>query len=503
MTAQEQTFSQKIIRGGLIITFFSLLTSPLGYFIRLMLSRALTIEEYGLFYSILGFFGIFIIFNDLGFGYSVAYFTPKFIQKKQYHKAWNAYLYDLIIELTTSLLLSVLFLIFSEWLSTHYFKIPQAKELISIFSLFFVSNSFVSALQKFFTGVQSEKFYSSMEFVRLFITAIFILVLWLQGSSNLNMYALSWVTGYVTVALLYTFFQYQYHKKYITKLVWDKTLFSIMFQYAVPTLLVTSLAWITNYIDVFSLTLLKDVREVGVYNVVFPLAGISGFLFSPIQVLFLPLISQYHGKDDRVVAMIINKLLLIVPLLGLYVCFFIFLNTEAVIGILFGNQWIESALLPLKVLSLGYPLQLLAAYLATIISGLGKITERFKIVFVSFSLHVISCLLLTYFYGVLGTVISNCIVYFLLCYWYLKIIKTEVRLKIPWQAYAKTLGILALIAVFFTYFNLSSDTFFEFIGLGVVYSIIFVAGSYFIHFEELQLVGSFLQSFNKWSNKHS
>lgn len=503
MTAQEQTFSQKIIRGGLIITFFSLLTSPLGYFIRLMLSRALTIEEYGLFYSLLGFFGIFIIFNDLGFGYSVAYFTPKFIQKKNYRSAWNAYLYDLIIELTTSSLLSVVFLIFSEWLSLHYFKIPQARELIYIFSLFFVSNSFVSALQKFFTGVQSEKFYSSMEFVRLLVTTLFILVLWVRGSSNLNMYAWSWVTGYVTVALLYSSFQYLYHKKYIMQFVWDKALFSTMFQYAVPTLLVTSLAWITNYIDVFSLTLLKDVREVGVYNVVFPLAGISGFLFSPIQVLFLPLISQYHGKDDTVVATIINKLLLIVPLLGMYVCFFIFLNTEAVIGILFGNQWIESALLPLKVLSLGYPLQLSAAYLATIISGLGKITERFKIVFFSFTLHVISCLVLTYFYGVLGTVISNCIVYLLLCYWYLKIINSEVKVKVPWKVYAKTLGILILLAAFFTYLNLSSKTFFEFIFLGILYSILFAVGTYFFHAEELKLVGSLLQSLSKWRNKHS
>lgn len=470
MTAQEQTFSQKIIRGGLIITFFSLLTSPLGYFIRLMLSRSLTVEEYGLFYSILGFFGIFAVFNDLGFGYSVSYFIPKYLQKKNYSKVWNLYAYDQIIEVVTSVLISGVLLLFSGWLADHYFKMSEAKNLMSIFAVFFIANSFVSALQKFYNGIQEEKVYSSMESVRLLVACVLTFILWVQGITNVYLYAWSWVCGYIIVAIIYWTIQRIYYSHFISKLVWDKNLFIQMYTYAIPTLLVTSLAFLTTYIDTIILTLLKGVRDVGVYNVVFPLAAITGIIFSPIQNLFLPLISQYHSSNKTVVTMIINKLLLMIPFFGIYVGFFMFLFTETIITVLFGEQWVELSTFPLKILSLGYVGSLSAMYLATVVAALGKIGERLKVVAITFGAHLVLSFLLSYYYGVTGAVVANCCMYLLLCGFYLKIIAEEVQLQIPLLRLLQYVAALVIIwGVVYTTGYMPS-TFIELFVTGIIYS---------------------------------
>lgn len=486
MSEREVSFSERIVRSGAIITLFTLLSTPLGYLIRVTLSRSLTIEEYGLFYSIVGFFGIFAAFNDLGFGYSVTYFIPKFLKKNDTHKIWLLYAYDQLIELTTSIILSSIIIISSRWIALTYFKIAEAQSLLWIFAFFFIFNSGFSALQKFFTGMQQSKYYSSMDFFRLIITTALTSYLWFTGQHNIIAYAWTWTIGYLFITFIYLVIFHLEYSFLVKPIKWEKQLFMQMFAYAVPTLLVSSVSLVAGYVDTFFLTLFKGVSQVGIYNVVFPIAGTSLFLFSPLLSMFLPLISQHHRENSEVVSKIIHKLLFILPISGIYICFFIFLFTESVIGMLFGNQWIASSTVPLRLLSIFYVFSLVSLFLAIVVSGMGKIKERFNAILTVFITQIAVGGVLIFFAGVMGAVLTNCLLYVLLCWRYLVLINKEVPVIIPWFSYVKTFLFLVILTVLSHYINFSPTNFFQFIGLGMIYSVIFFGGMFLLHQTEFK-----------------
>ena len=130
---KNQTLTARVFKGSSTILLFNFLASPIGYLIRILYSRTLSIEMFGLFYAVLAFFGMFIAFNDLGFGYSATYLIPKALRKKNYKRIWKLYKYNQLVELGTSVIISILIVIFSNWLTNNYFKIPEAQNIIYIF----------------------------------------------------------------------------------------------------------------------------------------------------------------------------------------------------------------------------------------------------------------------------------------------------------------------------------------------------------------------------------
>ena len=104
----ENSLTHYLVRGGIFVIFFSFLAAPIGYLTRMLYSRSLSIEMFGLFYSTIAFFTLLGSFNDLGFGYSLSYLVPKFIKKNQNQKVWNVFKYDQIIEISTSIFFSII-----------------------------------------------------------------------------------------------------------------------------------------------------------------------------------------------------------------------------------------------------------------------------------------------------------------------------------------------------------------------------------------------------------
>ncbi len=50
----EETLQKKLVRNGFWLYFFQVLIAPAGYLIRMMISREMTPEDIGLFYSMMG-----------------------------------------------------------------------------------------------------------------------------------------------------------------------------------------------------------------------------------------------------------------------------------------------------------------------------------------------------------------------------------------------------------------------------------------------------------------
>lgn len=448
MKKENNFLTKRVLKSGFVIVFFSLLTSPLGYLVRMIFSRSLSVTDYGLIYAVLSFFGIFTIVNDLGFGYATSYFIPKFFLKKKYDFCWYLYKYDQLIELGTSILFSIVFILMDDYLATYFFKEPAAKELIFLFSLYLIANGLISSIQHFLVGLQENIYYSAIEFLRLGFTLLFSLFFFIFDISNVRYYAISFIAAYFTVIFIYLILirtKFSYLK---TKLVWNQKLFNKAFKYALPTFFTSSLYVFINHIDVLFLTYFQNVEAVGIYNIAFPIVSISTILLQPIQKMILPLVSELSEGNKQKLEILMKQLFKLVPFIGIYFALFIFMFYKGIISMMFGYKWVSSAGIPLKVMSIAYSMSLLNIYLTSVVAGLGVVKERLKVAFILLLLSTITGILGAKYYGVVGVIMANSLVFMSSIYLMYRIVIKKIKVSIPYYFYIKLLFFsIVLLAV--------------------------------------------------------
>ena len=484
MTEQEN-LTERILKGSLVVLFFTTLVSPIGFFIRILYSRTLSIEMYGLFYAVMALFVAISTYNNLGFGFSVSYLIPKFIKEKKYPTCWNIFSYNLIIEVGTAIVISIAVFFSAPWLAQNYFKVPQAVNLLYIFGVYLIADSILNAIIKLYIGLQKEKYYSSTHFFRLTFTLIFSILFWFFDQANVVFYAIAWSAGYILTAIIYYLILYKNKKfKYLVQntISWDKKLFKAMLTYAVPTLATTSIYSYITFTDTFFLTLLRGVKEVGIYNVIFPLVSISSIFLYPITNFILPLTSELmeEAKKEKV-SQLLEMVLKIIPFLGMYFLLFIAMFGSTTISLFFGDKWVGLVEIPLTILAITYVATLLATFLATIASGMGKINERLRASVIIAFLATILSALLVFKYGVIGAVLANSIVYFFSIVIFSRIVKTVVDFQYPLIFYSQLAIFSTFLYILVRIIHFQPTGWFQFISSGIIYTLIVVVFAYYLN----------------------
>lgn len=471
---ENQPQSQKLLNSGITILFFGLLISPLGYLLRIVLSRSLSIEMYGLLYAVLSLFAVLAMFNDLGYGYALAYYIPKYFKKKEYAKCWNLYIYDQYIEFFTSLFISAILIFSSNYLSIHYFKHSDSKILIYLFCMYLIGNGIVSSIQKLLIGLQQEKIYSSIEFFRMFFTLSFSLFFFLFDINNIFYYATAFVVSYIFVAILFLIIVKLKFKYIITPVKWDKKLFLKSFKFGFPVFLSSSLYLLTNYTDVIFLTYFKDVFTVGIYSVILPIASISVFLFEPVKKMIIPFVSEQTETNKDKVVLLINNILRIVPFVGLYFGLFISLFSDGVISTTFGYKWVKLSSFYLKLMSISYIFSLQSIYLTTIVSGLGEIKQQLKISVFLTMLSLFTASMGAKYFGLSGVIASHFIIVILSLLLSFKIITKRYAITLPYKLYLNFLLIFLLSNGIYYSIGYVPISFLSILTIGVLYTILMI-----------------------------
>lgn len=484
----SQSFINKIIHGSSTVIFFTLLLSPLGYAIRVLYSHTLSIEMYGLFYAALALFTLITTYNDLGFGYSVAYLVPKFFREQKYAQVWKTYKYCQVIEVSTSVILSLLLILLASWIATHFFKMEAAKNLIYIFSIYLISNSFLSAIIQLFIGLEQEIYYSSVHLIRLLFSLIFSLMFLFFDNANVVTYSLSWSCGYIISILVYSFFLYKKFGFIVSKTSWDNELFKKMYTCAIPTLLTTSVYSFINFSDTFFLTLFREVTEVGVLNVVLPLASISSIFLTPINNFLLPLISRLMEEDKKKIEILLEKFLQVIPFVSLYFGLFTTLFPGFPISFIFGEKWLKMTETPLSILAIGYIPISLSLFLGIVVSGFGLVKERLR---ASIYIAILSIILnssLIYFLSVTGAAIANILLSVFSLYIFSKIIKSKIKFRFPIIFYLKLIAFSLTVYISVTFLSIKITNIFTYLALGIIYTCMILIFGYYLKMFNLDMI---------------
>lgn len=471
----HRSLKKQVIKGSIIVLLMSFLGSVFAYLIRVLFSRTLTVEDYGLFYATLGLFAMASIYIDLGFGYAVVYLLPKYIKSKNYSKAWNVFVHGLTVSLVMSTVVSVILVILAPFLAKNYLKVEGSQNLIYIFCIYLVSGTFLNGLTQIYTGLQKVKYYSSINVLKWALILGFSTLFFFFNVPNVLFYAIAWALAHLLTATIFIFLLYKKHN-FLTenKIVWESKVLKTLWSFALPSFLESMIYSSVILTDTFFLTLFKGVREVGIYNIIYPIASISIMLLNPINNLIMPLVSHLMEGERNKLTYFINKILEVVPFAGLYFALFIIMFPSSIVALIFGTKWSGLVETPLMIISLGTVGLLLSIILGTILIGTGKIRERLKLVAYTGVFYIIFNGLFIWLFGIYGVVATNTLLGLLLSIMFLMTIKGVISFKVPYQFYLKLGAFSFVLYTFVRILKISPHSLFEFTLFGFLYTVIFV-----------------------------
>src|SRR3989338_7556502 len=110
-------YTKFAIKGATIVFIISILAAFLGYFVRVVLARILTVEDFGLFYAIFSFLGLLGVFKSIGQDQAIVKFIPEFLHKKRNDLVKSSILYTTATILITNIVVITTIYLLSGYLS--------------------------------------------------------------------------------------------------------------------------------------------------------------------------------------------------------------------------------------------------------------------------------------------------------------------------------------------------------------------------------------------------
>jgi stage V sporulation protein B len=463
---------RKLLFDAGLVFILGILASGLGYVIRIILAKQLSLEEFGLFFAVFSFVWFFMVFRDFGLSYSLMKFIPEFLIKKQYEKIKASILFVIFVNLFVSFLIAFLFFLFSDYLSESYFKNELSKPILLILSIFFILNTLYRVLMSIFVGFQKSQYYSfDLFFINLFVLiGIFIFKKFGFLSPALSyVFAVSMgvIWGTIIIFKLFNFFKYRFDFSHNLKLK--------LFSYGLPLMLASIGYMVMGQMDILMITKFRPLADVAVYSVVLPTAMLLITFGGSLAEVLLPFVSEYWAaKKIKQLNKIINEayLKIFVILVPIGLIFFIF--ADVILLILFGKNFV-SGFNALRILSLGTLFFSVAVINNSIISAMGKPKLVTKIIFIGMFLNIILNLILIPKYGIDGAAIATTLTYILVLILSSYFVSSTMQIKLPISNWIKSVSagmltlFIGLLLRYYLNFSILSEFFVVFISCISIY----------------------------------
>ena len=466
---------KKLILDAILVFFVGFLAYFLGYFIRITLSRQLSLEEFGLFYAVFTFVSFFLVIRDFGTDYSLRKFIPEFLVNKQYGRIKSSVKFVLLINFVVTLVISLFFILFSDFLVKNYFGIADAKPMLFVLSAFFILYSLYGTFISVFFGFQKSRLYSLDIFLVNFFGLIGVFVFSKYGVlapaiAYLISVTICLIFGVVMFLKIFSYFKYEddFSGKLKKKLI----------NYGFPLLLAAIGFTVIAQIDTLMLTSFRTLEEVGIYNVVLPTAMLLISLGSSLALVMLPFVSEYWAskkfeKLSKIIKNIYKNIFVIVVPLSLIV----FTFSDSILKYLFGEEFIVGSL-SLQILSIGMILFSVATINNSIISAVGRPRLVTKFVLIAAILNVFLNLALIPSFGINGAAIATSMAYLAVLIMSSKRVGKFVNVNLPFFDWIKTfisggifVGVVFYLRTLIEVNNIFEFAFILFLG-GIVYLIL-------------------------------
>jgi O-antigen/teichoic acid export membrane protein len=342
MLSNKETLSEKFIKKWFWLYFFTFLAGPLWYFVKVLISRDLSIEEVGIIYWVISFISLLAAYGDLGFTESLSYYLPKYIVKNDYAR-WK-YILKIVLssQIICSLTIYLLIFVWAPWLSKYYFK-NDIVEILQIAWLFFIGSNLLHFAKSLFLSAQDTKLQNGSEFFRLVVTAIGVSILFFSDLGNTKFYMMAWINWLLFGVLFWGFWAIKkYYIPYFhgVKSHKDVALRKEFILYSLSTLFAGNVAIILSQIDMQLIIYLLSSADVWYYSTYLSIMGIPFMLFWPIIWFLLPIISElsWRGNDAKI-TFLVQKFWNYFLIISIWTSAFLYIFGKNITIFLFGDKF--------------------------------------------------------------------------------------------------------------------------------------------------------------------
>ncbi len=407
----DYTASKTVVKGAGFVFLGLIIGRLFGYFTRLIIARYLGPSEYGVLILALSVFGILSVIASLGFQGGLLRFIPEFQEKKQQGKIRPAVYYALKIVLPISLIISLILIIMSDYISIFIFHNPELTLILQIISISIPFTAITSIFLGTVMGLKYVKYRLYIDDIvkpgsrLILVFSAFILGFGLFGS--IIAYTLSFL-----IAMLAGFY-------FFLKITSGHQSLSLsekrgLFSYSWPLMLSSIIFIVMGQIDSLMIGFFKTSSDVGIYNAALPTVDILVVVPNALMALFLPVISSLHarnkiGQINELYKRVVKWVLMISS--PLFFTFILFPNQ--ILNILFGIDY-SSGGLPLSILAIGYFISVVLYPSYDIINLFKKTKFHLYNSIFAVSLNIILDYFLIQTNGIVGAAIATSITYSIL-----------------------------------------------------------------------------------------
>lgn len=406
---QDESLSEKLIKKGFWLYFFTLITAPTSYIIRVVVSNDMSVSDVWLFYSIISFIVILSVYNDLWLTSSLWYFLPKYRIEKKLNKIKTSIFFSLFFQITTWIIIFGILYFFSDSIAIHYFQNQAASDILKIFAVYFLWINLLQVIKTIFDSFQDVFKSRLCEFIRLGSICIFTIALFMHGSVTIMYYSIAWILwlilSIITALILF-------YKDYIFtlkgKIQFIRKDFKKQFNYALWILLWANATTILWQVDMQMILIMLWAESAGYYTNYLSIIGLTSILTSPLIVLLFPILRESLSKKDKKIQQIQNFFYKYFSLLSIIIWVIIFVLWDNISLILFGEKFIESWELT-KYSSLFLIFNVLLGINFSIMGALWKVKETTFITLQAAWINVILNIILIQYIWILGAILSTII----------------------------------------------------------------------------------------------
>ncbi len=431
----KNKYVKDAVKNSYFVLFLSIFGIFIGYALRIFLSKSLSIEDFGLFYAVSAFVGLFTIVRYLGLNQALTKFIPEFIIKKQNTEIKSSVLITIVVQLITIATFTLIILLFQNDI-TILFKSDNAGVVLTLMVLSFIPSMFFTVFQSVFQGYQKLQTFALIEPVR--ISSTFALSVFFVLFAQLGVSGVAWAylcaATFTSIVFGFSFFKLDMIR---TKSNLSLDLTKKLFRFGIPVFMGSIALIIINFTDTLVITFFRTLEEVALYQVALPTTQLLLVFSSAVAAVVFPLVSHLYSSrkfaDIEKGIRVITSMLLF-ALIPFAVLLFSF--PEVVIQILFSQEFLPAAN-TMKILSVGVVFYSLFVVFQTTLDGIGKPFVNTKIMFSMAITNLVLNLILVPISGIMGSAVAFTFSFFLGTILGLKYVKKYVRISLSYPRMAK------------------------------------------------------------------
>lgn len=346
---EKENLFKTIVKKSFWLYFFTILITPTGYIIKIIISWDLSVFDFWIIYSIISLIVLLSSLNDLWFTESLKYFLPKFIQEKNIDKQKSIMFYSLFFQFTSALIIFSILFYFADFIALNYLKTENFQAYSSVvktFSFFFLLINFFQIINTFFLAIHNTFMQKMTEFIRMFSTLLFVIFISFSDIWTIYNYSFAWIFALflATFFSIFIFFVKYYKNIKKWKLILEKTFLKQVFSYWIATFLSAQIWIILSQIDMQMILYFLWPKEAWFYSWYLTIVAIPFVIFGQIFWFLIPLISQYSSEKDYTSILKIRKALFeIFSVLWLFFSLFLFTFSRETVFVLFWEKFFPSS----------------------------------------------------------------------------------------------------------------------------------------------------------------